>query len=154
MARNCSGSEARRDGFHLGKQLCIWFQSLLMLVQGYGEVTIQKYPFLKPLISDYHQGPDQLGMVSALPVLLCSLCSSGPYWEQPGRSITEGLLRDVPAATEVSPGSFSEFRRTFFSCAYHTASCRNQTHLLDKSTAYNRCPFPAPHDTEEDDNMV
>lgn len=34
------------------------------LFQGYGEVTIPKYPYLKPLISDYHGGPDQLGIVA------------------------------------------------------------------------------------------
>jgi len=73
-------------------------------IWGYGEATIPKYPYLKPLISDYHGGSDQLG----------------PYWEQPGRSITEGLLRDVPAATEISPGSFSEFRRIFFSSPHIT----------------------------------
>jgi len=35
-----------------------------MFVQGYGEVTIPKYPYLKPLISDYHAGPNQLGMAA------------------------------------------------------------------------------------------
>lgn len=68
-------------------------------IWGYGEVTTPKYPYLKPLISDYHGGPDQLG----------------PHWEQPGRSIVEGLLREVPAATEVCPDAYSDFRRTFFS---------------------------------------
>lgn len=73
-------------------------------IWGYGEVTIPKYSYLKPLISDYQEGRNQLG----------------PYWEQPGRSIVEGLLRDVPAATEVCPGTFSEFRRTSFSSPHIT----------------------------------
>jgi len=100
-------------------------------MQGYGEVTISKYPYLKPLISDYHGGPDQLGMITVPPsvVLVYSSYSLGPYWEQPGRSIVEGLLRDVPAATEVSPGSFSEYRRTFFSCTFFTTSRHNEAHF-------------------------
>jgi len=130
MARNRSCSEARRHCFYLGKQLCVCLRSLLTLVQGYGEVTIPKYPHLKPLISDYHRGPDQLGMVTASSTLPYSFHSLGPYWEQPGRSIVEGLLRDVPAATEVSPGTFSEFHRTFFSCTYFTAPYHDQPHLL------------------------
>lgn len=40
-----------------------------MLVQGYGEVTIPKYPYLKPLISDYHTGPNQIGMVTVYLVI-------------------------------------------------------------------------------------
>ena len=130
MARNCEGSKAWRHRFHLGKQHHIFLQSLLTLMQGYGEVTTSKYPYLKPLISDYHGGPDQLGIdiVSPSAALLYSSCLLGPYWEQPGRSIVEGLLRDVPAATEVSPGSFSEFRRTFFSCMFITTPCHNETH--------------------------
>ncbi|KAF9787974.1 S-adenosyl-L-methionine-dependent methyltransferase [Thelephora terrestris] len=73
-------------------------------IWGYGEIIIPKYPYLEPLISDYHGGPDQLG----------------PHWEQPGRSIVEGLLRDVPAATEVCPSAFSEFQQTFFSSPHIT----------------------------------
>lgn len=73
-------------------------------IWGYGEVTTSKYPYLKPLISDYHEGGDQLG----------------PYWEQPGRSIVEGLLREVPAATEVCPSTFTEFQRSFFSSPHIT----------------------------------
>ena len=116
LARSCPGSEAWRYCFYLGEQLCIRLQSLLMLIQGYGEVTIPEYPYLKPLISDYHRGPDQLGMATVSPTPPYSHCSPGPYWEQPGRSIVEGLLQDIPAATEVCPNSFSEFRRTYFSC--------------------------------------
>lgn len=129
MAGNRSSSEARWHCFYLGKQHCTCLRSLLMPTQGYGEVTIPKYPYLKPLISDYHGGPDQLGMVATSSAPPCSLRSLGPYWEQPGRSIVEGLLRDVPAATEVSPGSFSEFRRTFFSCMSFTTSYHSQAHL-------------------------
>jgi len=102
-----------------------------MLAQGYGEVTIPKYTYLKPLISDYHGGPNQLGMATLSPISNSpySLDSPGPYWEQPGRSIVEGLLRDIPAATEVSPSSFSDFRRTFFSCMFFTTPHRDYTHL-------------------------
>ena len=131
MARNFEGSEAWRHCFHLGKQPHTFSQSLLTLTQGYGEVTIPKYPYLKPLISDYHGGANQLGIVIApsSTVLLYLSCSLGPYWEQPGRSIVENLLRDVPAATKVSPGSFSEFCRTFFSCTFFAVPYHNQAHL-------------------------
>ena len=62
MARNREGSKARRHRLHLGKRYRIFLRWLLTFAQGYGEVTIPKYPYLKPLISDYHGGPDQLGM--------------------------------------------------------------------------------------------
>ena len=131
MARNCSGSEARGHRFHLGKQLRVSLRrSLFMPIQGYGEVTIPKYPYLKPLISGYHAGPDQLGMVAISSDSPSSLYSPGPYWEQPGRSIVEGILRDVPIATDVCPGAFSEFRRSFFSCTSLTTPYCNLSNLL------------------------
>lgn len=61
MARSCTGLKARWHYLYLGKWLRIRPQPLLITVQGYGEATVPKYPYLKPLISDYHGGPDQLG---------------------------------------------------------------------------------------------
>lgn len=46
----------------------------------YGEMTLPSHPHLQPLISTYQNGPDHLG----------------PHWQQPGRSIVEGLLGAVP----------------------------------------------------------
>ncbi|KAF9653548.1 S-adenosyl-L-methionine-dependent methyltransferase [Thelephora ganbajun] len=120
-------------------------------IWGYGEVAIPKYPYLKPLISDYHGGPDQLG----------------PYWEQPGRSIVEGLLRDVPAATEASPGSFSEFRRIFFSSPHitdvpsplptilkKTVTWSDLLHLLRTSSALRNFHDKHPEDLAHPDGDI
>jgi len=42
------------------------------------------------------------------------LHSVGPYWQQPGRSIMENHLVQVPEGNEVVPGAFKDFERVFF----------------------------------------
>ncbi|CED83176.1 Methyltransferase [Phaffia rhodozyma] len=54
---------------------------------GYGEFHLPKHPSQGPLISNYSNSPSSLG----------------PYWQQPGRSIVEGLLDAVPFPTPISP---------------------------------------------------
>ena len=44
--------------------------------------------------------------------------SLGPHWQQPGRSILDNHLLDVPDAREVCPGKLAEFQRVFFTGWY------------------------------------
>ena len=62
---------------------------------------MSNYPNLTPLIKEYAQGDDPL-------------TSLGPHWQQPGRTILENHLVEVPAADAVVPGLFSDFERVFF----------------------------------------
>jgi|SRR5882762_6967788 len=43
--------------------------------------------------------------------------SLGPHWQQPGRSILENHLVDVPSATDMLPDRFADFERVFFTGA-------------------------------------
>lgn len=63
------------------------------------------YPALTPLIFEYAKGSDPMN-------------SLGPYWQQPGRSILDNHLVEVPSATEVLPDKFTDFERIFFTGMY------------------------------------
>lgn len=67
----------------------------------YSEFRFTHYPSLTQQINAYGQGIDTLHSV-------------GPYWQQPGRSILENHLVEVPEGNEVVPGAFSDFERVFF----------------------------------------
>lgn len=60
-----------------------------------------RYPSLTPLIDAYTHGTDPA-------------TSLGPHWQQPGRSIVENLLRDIPQPDSFGPGEFYAERRMYF----------------------------------------
>jgi hypothetical protein len=62
------------------------------------------HPSLTPLITQYAQGSDPAN-------------SLGPHWQQPGRSILDNHLVQVPSATDVLPDKFSDFQRVYFTGA-------------------------------------
>ncbi|KAG2346401.1 hypothetical protein BDR05DRAFT_997390 [Suillus weaverae] len=67
----------------------------------YSEFRFTRYPSLTQNINAYDQGIDPLDSV-------------GPYWQQPGRSILQNHLLEVPDGNEVVPGAFSDFESVFF----------------------------------------
>ena len=69
--------------------------------QIYSEFRFTLYPSLTRRINAYAQGLDPLHSV-------------GPYWQQPGRSILENHLVQIPEGNEVIPGAFKDFERAFF----------------------------------------
>ena len=69
--------------------------------QIYSEFRLTRYPSLTHRINAYAQGLDPLHSV-------------GPYWQQPGRSILENHLVQIPEGNEVVPGAFKDFERVFF----------------------------------------
>ncbi|EJD07831.1 S-adenosyl-L-methionine-dependent methyltransferase [Fomitiporia mediterranea MF3/22] len=71
-------------------------------VWGYSEMRLSRYPSLTPIIDAYTHGPDPA-------------TSLGPHWQQPGRSIVENLLQDIPSASSIVPGAFSSEDRVYFS---------------------------------------
>ena len=73
-----------------------WF-----LVQGYSEFRLTRYPTLTHLINEYSQGKDPV-------------TSMGPHWEQPGRSILDNHLLDVPKGNAVAPDAFEDEDRVYF----------------------------------------
>ncbi|OJA20052.1 hypothetical protein AZE42_13044 [Rhizopogon vesiculosus] len=64
----------------------------------YSEFRFTRYSSLTHRINAYAQGLDPLHSV-------------GPYWQQPGRSILENHLVQVPEGNEVVPGAFKDFER-------------------------------------------
>ncbi|KAG2346405.1 hypothetical protein BDR05DRAFT_782459 [Suillus weaverae] len=68
---------------------------------GYSKFRFTRYPSLTQQIDAYVEGIDPLNSV-------------GPYWQQPGRSILDNHLLEVPEGNEVVPGAFSDFERVFF----------------------------------------
>ncbi|KAL0572224.1 trans-aconitate methyltransferase 1 [Marasmius crinis-equi] len=74
----------------------------------YSEFRLPQYPTLTPFITEYAQGsnPDT---------------SLGPHWQQPGRSILQNHLVDVPDPKNV-PGAesyFAELDRIYFTGSYY-----------------------------------
>jgi SAM-dependent methyltransferase len=67
----------------------------------YSEFRFTHHPSTTPLINAYTQGTDPVH-------------SLGPYWQQPGRSIVDNHLTQVPTPTEAVPGQFSDFERVYF----------------------------------------
>ncbi|KAG1779973.1 hypothetical protein EV702DRAFT_1194727 [Suillus placidus] len=63
---------------------------------GYSKFRFTRYPSLTQQIDAHVEGIDPLNSV-------------GPYWEQPGRSILDNHLIEVPEGNEVVPGVFSDF---------------------------------------------
>ncbi|KAI5477828.1 trans-aconitate 3-methyltransferase [Pseudohyphozyma bogoriensis] len=63
---------------------------------GYGEVFFPNNPSINPLISQYSAG------------------TLGAYWQQPGRSIVEDLLRPFPPPTSSTSFLPSSLERTYF----------------------------------------
>lgn len=64
-------------------------------------MRLSRYPSLTPLINAYSQGSDPS-------------TSLGPHWEQPGRSIIDNHLREIPGASSVIPDAFSSEDRVYF----------------------------------------
>ncbi|KAL5505011.1 TMT1 [Sanghuangporus vaninii] len=71
-------------------------------IWGYSEMRLTRYPSLTPLIDAYTHGTDRA-------------TSLGPHWQQPGRSIVENLLRDIPNPNPITQGQFHSERRIYFS---------------------------------------
>ncbi|KAH8110949.1 S-adenosyl-L-methionine-dependent methyltransferase [Phellopilus nigrolimitatus] len=75
---------------------------------GYSEMRLSGYPLLTPLINAYSQGSDPA-------------TSLGPHWEQPGRSIVDNHLQDVPSATSIIPDAFYSEERVYFSGSHYSS---------------------------------
>ncbi|TFK65915.1 hypothetical protein BDN72DRAFT_844961 [Pluteus cervinus] len=67
----------------------------------YSEFRLPEYPTLTPLITAYAQGTDPVTSV-------------GSYFQRPGRTILENLLRDVPHPKSIVQDQFVDFRRVYF----------------------------------------
>ena len=85
-------------------------------MEGYSEFRLSNYPSATALINDYAQGKDPTNSI-------------GPYWEQPGRSIVDNHLLDIPHPQEVAPGQFYDFTRIFFRGPYRCMSTRSDPEL-------------------------
>ncbi|KIY61808.1 S-adenosyl-L-methionine-dependent methyltransferase [Cylindrobasidium torrendii FP15055 ss-10] len=78
----------------------------------YSEFRLPKYPELAPLITEYHQGSTALGK----------------HWEQPGRSILNNHLLDVPEPD--GELGFAPIDRVYFMGGYYPELPRKNTFPL------------------------
>lgn len=84
------------------------------LPQGYGECFLPNHPKTSALITPYSSQTLGKSPSSSLQrptdhrLTLCSPPTSGPYWQQPGRSIVEALLTPFPFPSHPAfdPSSF------------------------------------------------
>ncbi|KAK7691480.1 hypothetical protein QCA50_004879 [Cerrena zonata] len=102
-----AGRVLRQDG-----SIAVW---------GYAEFRLSRYSAATPLINNYSQGSDSLG----------------PYWEQPGRSIVDNLLLDIPEPSVIVPGQFKDFERIFFSGDHHPHVPSPRPVILRKSMTWS-----------------
>ncbi|KAI5117619.1 hypothetical protein M0805_001219 [Coniferiporia weirii] len=90
---------------------------------GYSEMRLSRYPTLTPLIHAYSRGTDPKDSI-------------GPYWEQPGRSIVDNHLQDVPAAENVVPGAFRAEERVYFTGSHYPTLPSPRPVILRKKTTW------------------
>ena len=76
---------------------------LTHIKQCYSQMRLPQYPALIPLIRDYMESSDSDPKTSI-----------GRYWEQPGRRIVDNHLQDIPDASTIVPGGFSDEQRVYF----------------------------------------
>ncbi|EGN94512.1 hypothetical protein SERLA73DRAFT_188454 [Serpula lacrymans var. lacrymans S7.3] len=90
----------------------------------YSEFRFSQYPALTPLINQYAQGSDPVN-------------SLGPHWQQPGRSILENHLVEVPEANAVVPGQFCDFERVFFTGSHYPELASPRSVILRKKMSWD-----------------
>jgi len=89
----------------------------------YSEFRLSKYLSLTPLITNYAQGTDPLS-------------SLGVYWQQPGRSILDNHLLQVPEALDVVPGQFAPLDRVFFTGLHYPSLPSPRPVILHKKVTW------------------
>ncbi|KAG1796066.1 S-adenosyl-L-methionine-dependent methyltransferase [Suillus plorans] len=90
----------------------------------YSEFRFTRYPSLTQNINAYSQGIDPLNSVA-------------PYWQQPGRSILENHLVEVPDGNEVVPGAFTDFERVFFTGDHYPSLPSPHSVILHKKMTWD-----------------
>ncbi|KAJ8082351.1 trans-aconitate methyltransferase 1 [Marasmius tenuissimus] len=94
----------------------------------YSDYRLPKYPSFTPLITEYAQGSDPDN-------------SLGPHWQQPGRSILQNHLHDIPEPKNVSgsESSFTDLDRIYFTGSYYPDLPASQTLpvILRSKTTWN-----------------
>jgi len=90
----------------------------------YSEFRLTRHPSLTHRINAYAQGLDPLHSV-------------GPYWQQPGRSILENHLVQVPEGNEVVPGAFKDFERVFFTGDHYPSLPSPRSVILRKKMTWD-----------------
>ncbi|KAG2160194.1 S-adenosyl-L-methionine-dependent methyltransferase [Suillus bovinus] len=91
---------------------------------GYSQLRFARYPSLTQRINAYVEGTDPLNSI-------------GPYWEQPGRSILDSHLIEVPDGNEVVPGAFSNFERVFFTGDYYPSLPSPRSVIMRKKMTWD-----------------
>ncbi|KAG2151614.1 S-adenosyl-L-methionine-dependent methyltransferase [Suillus bovinus] len=91
---------------------------------GYSQLRFARYPSLTPRINAYVEGTDPLNSI-------------GPYWEQPGRSILDNHLIEVPDGNEVVPGALSNFERVFFTGDYYPSLPSPRSVIMRKKMTWD-----------------
>ncbi|KAG1894320.1 S-adenosyl-L-methionine-dependent methyltransferase [Suillus fuscotomentosus] len=91
---------------------------------GYSQLRLTRYPSLTPRINAYVEGTDPLNSI-------------GSYWEQPGRSILDSHLIEVPDSNEVVPGAFSDFERVFFTGNYYPSLPSPRSVIMRKKMTWD-----------------
>lgn len=76
-------------------------------MQGYSQMRLTHYPSITPFIHEFFQGKDPE-------------TSLGPHWEQPGRSILDNHLLDLPKATDVVPDAFQDAEFIYYTGAFES----------------------------------
>jgi SAM-dependent methyltransferase len=109
----------------------VWPETARVLRKGgsvavwiYSEFRITRHPNLTPLITAYAQGSDPAN-------------SLGPHWQQPGRSILDNHLVEIPSATDVLPDQFENFERVFFTGRRYPPFPSARSVILRKKMTWN-----------------
>lgn len=95
-----------------------------MAVWGYSEFRLSNYAGATPLIQQYSQGSDPVNSI-------------GPYWEQPGRSIVDNHLQDIPDPSSVVSGAFEDFERVYFTGSHHAGLPSPRPVILRKTMSWD-----------------
>jgi SAM-dependent methyltransferase len=90
----------------------------------YSKFRFTRYPTLTQQIDAFVQGVDPLNTI-------------GLYWEQPGRSIINNHLVEVPEGNEVVPGAFSDFERVFFTGDHYPSLPSPRSVIMCKKMTWN-----------------
>jgi SAM-dependent methyltransferase len=90
----------------------------------YSKFRFTRYPTLTQQIDAFVQGVDPLNTI-------------GLYWEQPGRSIINNHLVEVPEGNEVVPGAFSDFERVFFTGDHYPSLPSPRSVIMCKRMSWN-----------------
>lgn len=103
-----------------------------MVLQGYSEFRLARYPSTTRLINEYAQGSDPE-------------TSLGPHWERPGRTILDEHLVAVPDPETVAPGKFQDFERIYFTGTSLATQRKDMTMFISMPGDYHpnlRSPRP------------